>query len=462
MRLSALLVLLSLPSCAASPAGELAPKDRIVVLISVDGLPADSLRDPKLVMPTMRRLAEEGATAEGMRCSFPTVTWPNHTTLVTGVPPVRHGVLSNRYFDRAAGKEVPLLPDPLFDKDQIVKAPTIYDVAHQAGLKTAGIIWPASRNARTLDWTVPDCGTQELWEKYGTASWLEELRAEGIPVDLQESWCKSDAGAERDWMYARATAQVIRRHRPNLVLLHLVEVDHVEHAKGPRTPDAAWAISYADDRIRDVVEAISAAGLRDRATVFVVSDHGFLGYTRTIFPNIALRKAGLLTMDGEKIASRRAIAITAGGGAALLYILDGSRRSEIREQLKSTFSGMEGVRAVLEPHEFARWGMTTPDADPRMGDLVIAAKEGYSFSEATTGDAVLTEGPFKGAHGHLPDNPKLYATFIAWGAGIRRGARLGVTDSVNVAPTIARLLGLDLGDVEGKPLDILNGGGNLR
>jgi predicted AlkP superfamily pyrophosphatase or phosphodiesterase len=457
MRIPALLLLVTLSSCAgspASPAGDLAPKDRLVVLISVDGLPADYFRDPRIHMPTMRRLAEEGASAEGMRCSFPTVTWPNHTTLVTGVPPARHGVLSNSYFDRSAGKLVPLLPDPLFDKDQIVQAPTIYDVAHEAGLKTAGIIWPATRNARTLDWTVPDCGTKELWDKYATASWMEELRAEGIPVDQQESWCKSNAGVQRDWMYARAAAQVIRRHRPNLVLLHLVEVDHVEHAKGPRTPDAAWAASQADDRVRDVVEAIGAAGLQDRATVFVVSDHGFFGYTKTIFPNVALRKAGLITMDGEKIASRRAIAVPAGG-AALVYILDASRRAEIREQLTGMFSGLEGVRAVLEPKDFARWGMTTPEADPRMGDLVIAAKEGYSFSDTTAGDELMTEGPLKGTHGTLPDDPKLYATFIAWGAGIRRGARLPVTDSVNVAPTLARLLGLDLGRVDGRPLDVL-------
>ena len=111
--------------------------------------------------------------------------------------------------------------------------------------------------------------------------------------------------------------------------------------------------------------------------------------------------------------------------------------------------------SVLEPKDFATWGMTTPDKDPRMGDLVLAAKEGYSFAEPATGDAVMTEGPLKGTHGYLPDDPKLYATFIAWGAGIRRGARLPVTDSVNVAPTIAKLLGLNFDHVDGKPLDIL-------
>ena len=411
MKACAAIALLALAACAA-------PRVEHVILISIDGLPADYLRDPKIQMPTLRRMATEGATAEGMRCSFPTVTWPNHTTLVTGVQPVKHGVLANSYLDRATGKVVLLLPDPLFDKDEIVKAPTIYDLAHAAGLKTAGIIWPATRNAKTLDWQVPDCGTKELWDKYGTAAWMDELRAEGIWVDMQEPWVKGNGGVQRDWMYAKATAHVIQHHRPNLVLLHLVEVDHVEHAKGPRTPDAAWAASYEDDRVKEIVEAVEASGLKDRTAIFVVSDHGFFGYTKTIYANVALKKAGI---ENARVVAQ--------GGAAFVYL------SEKGSAARETLLRLEGVRAVLEPSEFARLGIVTPDKDPRMGDVVIE------------------EGPLKGSHGYLPDDPKLYATLVAWGAGIKPGAKLPVIDSVDVAPTIARLLGLKMANVDGKVRD---------
>src|SRR6188474_851204 len=103
-------------------------KDHCLILVSVDGLAGFYLDDPRAQMPTLRRLAAEGARAGGLLCSFPTVTWPNHTTLVTGVVPAKHGVIGNNYLDRQTGELVPLIPDPLFDKDQIVKAPTIYDV----------------------------------------------------------------------------------------------------------------------------------------------------------------------------------------------------------------------------------------------------------------------------------------------------------------------------------------------
>src|SRR5688500_9267326 len=170
-------------------AAQAAPRvDRCVLLVSIDGLAGLYVDDPRADMPTLRRLAREGARADGTVCSFPTVTWPNHTTLVTGVPPARHGVIGNDYLDRKSGEKIPFIPDPLFDKDEIVKVPTLYDVAHRAGLVTAGVIWPATRNARTLDFTVPDMAGDEAWPKYGTAAWLEELRAEGIPIEKHGTW----------------------------------------------------------------------------------------------------------------------------------------------------------------------------------------------------------------------------------------------------------------------------------
>ena len=97
----------------------------IVILISIDGLAAYNFDDPLADLPTLRWMAANGARAQSMQTVFPSVTWPTHTTLVTGVSPGRHGVLANAYFDRAQNKKIPLIPDPLFDKEEIVKVPTI-------------------------------------------------------------------------------------------------------------------------------------------------------------------------------------------------------------------------------------------------------------------------------------------------------------------------------------------------
>ena len=104
-------------------------KDRVVVVISLDGFPAYALKDPRLPIPTLRRLASEGATAESMQPVNPTVTWPNHTAIVTGVDVAQHQVVFNGLLERPE-KDGPPKIEPWRDKDVMVHAPTIF--SHQS------------------------------------------------------------------------------------------------------------------------------------------------------------------------------------------------------------------------------------------------------------------------------------------------------------------------------------------
>lgn len=233
------------PASSAESATPAKPdSDRIVVLMSIDGLAAFYLDDPKAEMPTLRKLAAAGARAEGMRASTPTVTWPNHTTLVTGVSPARHGVVGNNYLDRATGKKVTLILDPVFDKDQIVKVPTLYDLAKAAGMKTTAIRWPATRNAKTLDWTIPTVSTFDLLHQYTTPALVRECQQAGIDLFAGES---AQGGSESagtkpsDDCCTRVFIRILHEHRPSLALLHVAQVDHDQHLHGPRSPEAFTA-----------------------------------------------------------------------------------------------------------------------------------------------------------------------------------------------------------------------------
>jgi len=119
-----------------------APSDRHVILITMDGFPAYLMDDPQAPIPTLRRLAKEGAVAEGLRVSNPSITWPNHTTLVTGVEPATHSVLFNGVLVRG-GPGVPARIDPRRDKSDLVAAPTVYDVLKKAGLLQVASTGPA-------------------------------------------------------------------------------------------------------------------------------------------------------------------------------------------------------------------------------------------------------------------------------------------------------------------------------
>ena len=448
-------LLLGLASLASvvSSAHALAPAaERIVVLISVDGMAQYYLDDPKAEIPTIRKLAAEGGRAEMMKASMPTVTWPNHTTLVTGVNPAKHGVVGNSYLDREKLMIVPLLPDPLFNKEEIVKGPTIYDVAKGAGLKTAALIWPASRGAKTLDWTVPDVAPKALYEQYATPELLKEFTEAGIPWELNEQWCKEGKGQDRDRMYAQMTNHVIRRHRPNVAVLHLVELDHVEHAKGPQSPEAYAALKFEDERVAEVWAELQKS-FPGKATLIVTADHGFFPYQQTVMPNVLLRQDGLLKALAGKITGGQVRMVSQGGGA-FLYVLDKDNRDALIARVADRFKEVEGVQLVITPKDFAKYGLADPLKNPQMADVVLSAKKGYSFSDSAAGELVVTAKTeeVKGSHGYDPNEPGLNATFVAWGAGIQPGTKLGAISNLDVAPTMATLLGIKMPDPDGQVL----------
>jgi len=431
--------------------------ERCVVLVSIDGLAGFYLDDPRAELPTLRRLAREGARADGMVCSFPTVTWPNHTTLVTGVTPAKHGVVGNNFVDRETTKPVALIIDPVFDKDQIVKTPTIYDVAHAAGLKTAGVLWPATRNAKTLNWTVPDM-PGDAWQRYGTPSWLDELRQAGIPVDKHGAWCAANLGVQRDWLYVRMAAHALEKHQPNVLLLHIVEVDHIQHKYGPRSDEAYWSVSFADDRLRDVVEAIERSPRAKDTTLFVCSDHGFFPIEKEIRPNVVLRQLGLLSVENKQTVNKRALCLSQGGGCAVYVFDDTDRakadRAKIVKQLADQLGHLEGVTNVILPAEFERIGQPTREQDPRGADFWLSAKSGYSFTDSAEGDLPVAPRESRaGTHGYLPEHSELLGTCVVWGAGVSPATKLGTIRNLDIAPTMAKRLGLEIPGATGKPLE---------
>lgn len=453
-KLRPLLVFFAIFVMVANATAEPTPvnkSDRIVVMISLDGLAAHYFDDPKAEMPTIRALAAAGTRATSMKASTPTVTWPNHTTLVTGVEPARHGVLGNNYLDRTTGKRVTLITDPVFDKDEIVKVPTIYDVAKAAGLKTAAIRWPASRNAKTLDWTMPDVASVEFLKKYSTPALLDACDQAGLNI-FKDDTSKSEISAARqpgDGKYTRIFNLILQQNRPNLALLHLVNVDHTQHMKGPNTEDAYAAVKEADAQVREVWEELQ----RDypgRATLLIVSDHGFSAIKQIILPNVLLRKAGLLNSKENPDGPVR---VVSQGGSAFIYISDAANRDSIIKRIKKDFSHIKEVSKIIDSKHFKDYGVADPSKDPRAPDMILFARDGSAFGDTAAGDLPFEEKPErKGSHGHDPNLPNLHATFVAWGVGIKPGVKLGEISNTTVAPTIAKLLDLNLPDTDGKPL----------
>jgi predicted AlkP superfamily pyrophosphatase or phosphodiesterase len=409
-----------------------------LVLISIDGFAAFYWRDPRVKAPTLRRLAARGVVAERMETVFPSTTWPTHVSLVTGVRPATHGVVGNYILNRARGRTEDLTGDPIYDAADLLRAPTLYDRAHAAGRITAAVDWPATRRSASLHFNLPFFKDQRVFETQTDARVWAELGALGFPMDRQGEWAQLPRRFLKDAMVADVATHAWARHQPDLLLVHFLCADSLQHLHGPRSPEAYWAIEYIDGLIGRFLEALPAGALDRDTAVAVVSDHGFLATEREVRVNVHLKR---LDVAGDA-------RFVMNHGAGYVYALrDGGAGAALAREL----AGLEGVARVWQPAEYAALGLPTPETNPHVGDLILDAADGYCFGDATDGELVGAS-KYLGNHGHLASRPDLGAFFLAAGAGIARGHGLGAITSRDVAPTLARLLDLAPAPSEGRVL----------
>lgn len=422
------------------------PDGATVVLISLDGFPASALADPMVPVPTLRRLAAGGAAAAGMTVVNPAVTWPNHTTMVTGVHPAKHGVLFNGILVRGGPKAVPRV-EPWRDKREMVQGDTVYDLAHRAGMGTAQVDWVAIQNPGTITWAFPERPSVD-----GAVE--KEMIAAGVVTKADVEGFTKLPITRRDQIWADAATYIIKTHKPRLMLLHFLTLDSTHHRYGPGSLAASGAMAFLDAQVARVIDAIRAAGLDSKTTMMIVSDHGFHTTKRLIRANAVLREAGLIS--GDAAALQADAYVVPEGGTAMVYVTDPPNRERLRPKLAEILRATEGVDRVLGEAGFAALGLPSPSTNRQMADLVLVAKQDYAFAAPADGDAVVPAAAGgAGHHGSLSTEPGMNAIFIASGYRIRPGAQLGQIASVDIAPTIAALLGLKIGPVDGKALDTI-------
>jgi predicted AlkP superfamily pyrophosphatase or phosphodiesterase len=404
--------------------------DSHVVVISLDGFSAQALQNPHLPLPNLRGLIAEGAYALAMRPVNPTVTWPNHTAIVTGVDASVHGVLYNGLPLR---KDSRIAIEEAVDKAQLVHATTVYDVAFRAGFTTAEVNWVAIQNPGTITWSFAE-------EPSGNGGVERELSAAGVLTAEQMRAFPKLPITERDEHWQNAAIHILKAHKPNLMLLHFLTTDSVQHRYAPNTLAADTALALADQRVGRVLQTIRTLGIEKRTTIIVVSDHGFKTVRKIIHPRTFVRNHG------------SDIFVVPEGGTAMVYIMNAARRTELLHSLTQHFSALEGVARVITSQQFSDFGYPPPEKNDGMADLVLAASDGYAFDGKSDGEPVTESVPPVGSHGYLTTDPHMNAIFIAGGAGIRKGIQMREIRNIDVAPTIARLLGIDMSGVSGRPL----------
>lgn len=422
------------------------PPAPLLVEISVDGLGPEYVTAAdahRAKVPNLRRFLKEGTYAEGVVGVVPTVTYPSHTTLITGVWPAKHGIWGNTTFD-------PLQKNyqGWFWYAEDIRVATLWDAAAQAGRTTASVQWPVTVGAN-ITWNIPElwrAGTPEdakLIHAVSTRGLLEEAAGEIGPYRGG-----IDNSVEADEVRGKYAIWILEKKRPGLLTLHLTALDHIEHETGPFSEESVAVLERLDRviaKVREAAERIAPG----RAFVAVVSDHGFTKCEQQLNLLSAFREARLFaTNEKGTITDWKAMPWMTGGSAAIVVKdpQDQATLAEVRELLsKLSAEPADGIDRVLEAEELHKRG-GYPEAS-----FFVSLKAGWQTGASLTGP-VVTKGKAGGTHGQLPEVPELRAAFFLVGPGVPAGRDLGVIDMRDVAPTLAKEVHLSLPSAEGKAL----------
>lgn len=378
-----------LAACATKP--ETPPAPGLVVLVSIDGFRPDYLE--RGVTPTLSKLAADGVRAEAMRSSFPTLTFPNHYTIVTGMRPDRNGIVNNTMFD-------PGHPGVMFSLSNRVAntqphwwndAAPIWVSAEQQGVRTGTMFWPGSeveiRGVRPQDWVVFDQSMSSASRVDRALSWLDRPAAE----------------------------------RPRFLTLYFDIVDTAGHHHGPDSAETNAAVAETDAAMKRFLDGLAARGLAGNANIIVTSDHGMA----------PVSTERMVDMDAI-IAPSLVRYAWHPGPLAGLEPAEGQTLDVLTPAL-----GRHGhVECWKKEAMPARFHFGT---HRRVPSVVCMADTGWTLNSASVRRSYAVRG---GAHGYDPEDPLMAALFIAHGPAFKRGLVVAPFDNVHVYPHIADLLGV--------------------
>lgn len=402
-----------------------------VVLVTVDGFRPDFYLDSGWHTPHIRQLMQNGVHAMGVNSVFPSMTYPSHTTIVTGVQPATHGVYYNGMFEPngSTGK--------IYWNDSSIHATTVWKAARQKGLGVAALFWPVSAGA-PVDYNIPDIGSM------GEAVREQYARPAGFVSTLKKEVFDNAPRIEygRDQNVGRIAAYVISQAKPALMTIHLFSVDHAEHIEGREGNMVKEAVAGADSAIGIIIGALQQAGIWNNTVLIVTGDHGFQNVTTHVNPNVWLAQAGLLTDVKKDDWKAQFYAV---GGAAYLYLKDPGDQATLQKVISLLEHLPAGEKKFVRL--INRKQLDAVGGNPEVA-LAISGINGASFGNASTGAAVT---PGKGGtHGFYPDFHEIQTGFVAAGPGIRKGGTIASMNLRDIAPVIASLLHLDMPAMAGK------------
>jgi len=425
-----------------------------IYMVSVDGMvPETYVRPDKygLKVPFLREMVRSGVWSDGVEPVMPAVTYPSHTTLVTGVVPGTHGIVTNDAWDPL---EINQGGQRWYAHD--IRVPTLWQAAHAAGLRTAITWWPVTVGADS-DFLIPefwranDSEDLKLIQALSTPRALSEI-AGAFPDFNEHMTPAEDQGKEiaTDTAISDIACYAIESRRPNLLLAHFWDVDDQQHEYGLFSPQAVSTIENADRQIARLADAAKKSGTWEETVLVVVSDHGFANVHHAIRPGVLLAQRHLITFSAEGHVSSWKAVMVSNSGSAYIYVNDPNDETT-RRTLVSVFRTLaaepdSGITHFADHNEIVSLG-----GDPH-AFLSIEAADDFEIEPGYSGE-LYGRSSMVATHGYFPDRQAMRSSFIAYGPPIG-SAKVDHVRLIDIAPTIAHWLGIALDSAQGKPVEV--------
>lgn len=419
------------------------------MVISLDAVGREDLEYMK-TLPNFRRFLEDAAFCPHVNSVYPSLTYPAHTSIVTGKRPENHGVINNTKFQ--PGREN---PDWLY-KRRYIKGATLYGEARKKGMRTAALLWPVVGQSK-IKYAVPEVMVTRKWQTQVM------VNAANGPIlyqlDLNRRFGHLRDGIRQpalDNFIQACALYTIRRYNPELFLLHLADVDTNRHIYGVHHPKVTEALKRHDERLGEILEALAETGDMDKTAVVILGDHYQKDVQKIAYPNYALLQEGLLQADGEKLRSWQAIAKNCDGSCYIYLNKNARNNAKMQEKVQKTVERLAarpdyGIARIFTAREAGQLG-----ADPDCF-LMLEAKEGWYFLDDWKQDTKEVEEEkahkMRATHGYLPMGEGYQTFFAAKGCGIRPKVVERPVYLWDEGATLAALMGLDLGKTDGKVIE---------
>lgn len=423
-------------------------ENKYVIVISFDAVSKEDL-DFLRKLPNFSKLIKGGALIENVESVYPSLTYPAHATIVTGKYPKNHGVINNTILDLKSDN-----PNWYWYR-KYIKGDTIFDLAEENGMKACSILWPVTARSK-ITYNMPEICCTKKYDSQVLKSALAGSIFYQLNMNKKFGYLRRGiAQPYLDNFVMEVAKETIRELKPNLLLLHLVDVDSQKHKYGVKSQETIEALKRHDDRLGEIVEVLKFTGIYNDSTIIALGDHSQIDVSSVIRLNSILVENNLIKVKDNKVKSYKAIAKSCDG-SSYLY-LNNKNDIDTLNKLKEILNNLKNQKESPIEQVYSNDLISNLGADTN-AVFMLEARKGYYFIDDLFGQTIeeLSEDKFSkirhkilASHGYLPTKDNYETFFIASGKGIKSGVVLENGKLINHGPTIAKILGVNLKEADG-------------